>query len=349
VDPALPPHTPPSPITCTLTNGDQLTGTVRNVSASRVRMVHATLGVITLTRDQIASCTSPDAVVRHRLGGLALAPFEHPPVATVTVADARGPQPLPRTAVRAVSLERLRDHPVAMPLAARALPTYVAHVGWKRNVGASYTLSRGNANVSDLGFSGGVTRRAQRSQIALRAKRRFGSKDGQQTADFFSSTLRYDLALGPNDSAASTRPSYFAESVYEHDPLAKIARRAVENTGFSIPLSPDPRNNLAVEIGLGVTHEEPANARSYTHAGGLLRLAARQAFGGTKSDQQLAAFPDLSGPPGHYRLNTDFNIAAPLAQSVSLKLGLTNRFDTRPQASARRADTTIQSGIGLEF
>lgn len=349
VDRALSPHALPSPITCTLTNGDQLTGTVRSVSASRVHLVHPTLGVLTLRRRQIASCTSADSVVRRALRGLALRPYERPSVATMVVADEARPAPLPDRVVRVVALDRLRDHPVAMPLAARALPTYVSRVGWKRNIGSSYMLSRGNANVSDLGFTGGVVRRAERSQIALSARRRFGSKDGQKIADFFSSTLRYDLALGPNDSSASSRPSFFSETVYEHDPLAQIARRAVQNTGFSIPLSRDPANNLAVEIGAGITHEAPADAPAYTHAGGLLRLAARQTFGGAKSDQQLAAFPDLTGPPGHYRLNSDFNISAPLAQSLSLKLGVTNRYDTRPQANVRRADTTIQSGIGIEF
>ncbi len=70
-------------------------------------------------------------------------------------------------------------------------------------------------------------------------------------------------------------------------------------------------------------------------------------FAGTNADQSISAFPDLTGPSGHYRVNEDFNIAAPLTKSASLKLGVTNRFDTRPQTNGSKNDTSIQSGIGV--
>lgn len=210
-------------------------------------------------------------------------------------------------------------------------------------------LSRGNANVSSLGFTGAVARRADRSQISLQAKREFGSREGTATENYLSATLRYDLALGPNDSAASARPSFFSEVVYEHDPFAGIGRRAVENTGFSVPLSHTPHDNLALEIGTGVTNEQPTGSSSFTRIGGLLRLAARQLFGGAKADQAIAVFPDLTGPTGHYRITGDFNLAAPLAKAIALTIGIANRFDTQPQANVKKSDTTIQSGIGLEF
>jgi putative salt-induced outer membrane protein YdiY len=309
-------------------------------------MIHKSLGRLLLKRSAIAICESPDSAVRRRLGSLALVPMPETPLTTVAVLPNYVPEPL---SLQPVSLDRLinPEHPV--PLAARALPTYVSHVGWKRALGVTYMLTRGNANVSSLGFTGSVARRADRSQIALSAKREFGSQEGAATENYMSATLRYDLALGPNDSAASARPSFFTEAVIEHDPFAQIGQRAVENTGVSVPLSADPNNNLALEIGTGVTHEAPTGVRSYTRIGGLLRLAARQVFGSTKSDQQLAIFPDLSGPHGHYRLNGDINLSAPIASTVALRLGISNRYDTRPQYSVRNNDITVQSGIGVEF
>lgn len=255
----------------------------------------------------------------------------------------------PLQSARAVPLERLAHPTRRVPLASRALPTYVSQVGWKRSLGTTYMLSRGNANVCSLGFTGAIARRANRSQIALHAKRKFGRQDGSATENYLSATLRYDLTLGRNDSTAAARPSFFTEAVFEHDPFARIGRRAVENTGLSVPLSRDPRNNLALEIGTGVTNEAPTGQKSYTRIGGLLRLAARQLFGGASTDQQLAIFPDLSGPTGHYRLNGDINIAAPIAKSIALKIGIANRYDTRPQANVRKNDTTIHSGIAVEF
>lgn len=341
---------PPSVVVCTLANGDRISGTLQRSTRASIRLRNSALGSIRLPRRKVAMCESPSDSARERIGPLALAPFDAGDVVLTTEAFAPNHPPVLVAVVAPVSLERLRRPKVATPLGARALPAYASAVGWKRSIGTTYALTRGNANTSDLGFTGGIIRRAPRSQVALHARRRFASNEGQQSADFFSATLRYDLALGPNDSAAARRPSFFSETVYEHDPFARVVRRGVSNIGLSVPLSPDPKNNLALEIGGGFTHEVPEGGESsYTHFGGLLRLAAKQVFGGTHADQQFAAFPDLSGPVGHYRFNTDLNVAAPLAERVSLKLGLLNRYDTHPQTSVRKDDTTIQSGIGVEF
>jgi putative salt-induced outer membrane protein YdiY len=343
-------HAQPSrhPVTCYLANGDRLSGALVSVSKTRVRITHPSLGRMTLKRRTIAVCESNDSTVIRRLGTLALAPL--PEIPTTTVAVVGQPLTIPTpTPVPRLSLEKLAHPRQVIPLAARALPTYVSHVGWKRSLGATYLLTRGNANVSSLGFTGAVARRTDRTQIALSGKREFGSQEGSATENYLSTTLRYDLALGPNDSAASARPSFFSEAVYEHDPFAQIARRAVENTGVSVPLSRNPHNNIALEIGTGITNEAPTGQPSYTRIGGVLRLAARQVFGGTRSDQQIAIFPDITGPPGHYRVNTDINLSAPLSKSLALKLGIASRYDTKPQVKVKKSDTTIQSGVGIEF
>jgi putative salt-induced outer membrane protein YdiY len=335
-------------IICTLTNGDRISGELASVTQARVRMMHRSLGMLSLDRSAIAICESADSTARRELGALALGTL--PEIAAPAVAAAPAEILVtPVAGAQIVPIERLMHSARPIPLASRALPTYVSHVGWKRALGTTYMLSRGNANVSSLGFTGSVARRTDRSQIALKAKREFGSQEGSATENYLSATLRYDLALGPNDSAAAARPSFFSEAVFEHDPFAQIARRAVENTGVSVPLSRDPNNNLALEVGTGLTHEEPTGSDSYTRIGGLLRLAARQLFGGAKADQAVAVFPDLSGTHGHYRVNADLNLSAPIAKTVALKLGVSDRYDTSPQADVRNNDTTIQSGIGIEF
>jgi putative salt-induced outer membrane protein YdiY len=345
------------PITCRLTNGDRLSGSMVSITRTQLRVAHDVLGVLLLDRDAIAACESSDSTARRKLGALALAPLPGAALTSVMAAGAErtvasAPESVTTGNVAAhvtASLNRLLHPAHVVPLAARALPTYVSQVGWKRTLGTTYMLSRGNANVSSLGFTGSVARRADRSQIALHAKREFGTQDGAATENYLAATLRYDLALGPNDSAAAARPSFFTEVVYEHDPFARIGRRAVENTGLSVPLSRNVRSNLALEIGSGVTNELPTGGPANTRFGGLLRLAARQLFGSASADQQLAVFPDLGGPNAHYRVNADVNLVAPIAKAVALKIGFANRYDTRPQANVRKHDTTVQSGISVEF
>ena len=264
------------PISCILNNGDRLSGDVVSISSGMVRIGQPALGRVSLQRRQIAVCESPDSLIRKRLGSLAPGELASVPAATTIMTVEERERHAPVLVLRPVPLERLM-HPVrSAALAARALPTNASHVGWKRAVGATYMLTRGNANVSSLGFTGSIARREDRSQIALSAKRELDSQDSSPTENYLSSTLRYDLALGPNDSAAASRPSFFSEIVYEHDPFAQIARRAVENTGVSVPLSHNPHDNLALEIGGGVTNEAPTGGAAFTRIGGLLRLAARR-------------------------------------------------------------------------
>jgi putative salt-induced outer membrane protein YdiY len=249
---------------------------------------------------------------------------------------------------RTIPREALARKPVVVPLSA-ALPTSLSTVGWKRRINLTYALARGNANTADLGFVGSVTRRAARSQATLTATRRFGRNNGNVAADFSQATFRYDLALGPTNAAAAMRPSYFSESTWERDPMAKLEQRLIENTGLSIPLSPDPASNLALEVGIGITHTAFTDEKARTHMGALIRLAAKQKFGSANTDQQVSSYPDLVGPTLHYRFDTNFNLAAPLNKTVALKIGFINRYDTKPQPGVKRNDAIVQSGLGIEF
>ena len=343
-----PTHRPVAPVTCTLVDGDRVSGNLVSATATRLTIVHSSLGRLVVKRASVAACQTADTSALRRLGTLALRPFEQAPMPAVAVV----PEYVVIPSVDASPvppIDRLIHPSRLVPLASRALPTYVSHVGWKRALGSTYMLTRGNANVSSMGFTGAVARRTDRSQMALKAKREFGTREGSATENYLSATLRYDLALGGNDSAAAARPSFFTEAVYEHDPFAKVGRRAVENTGLSIPLSRSTRNNLALEIGAGITNQDPTDGSAFTRIGGVLRLAARQLLGGAQADQAIAIFPDLTGSAGHYRLNGDFNIAAPIARALALKFGITNRYDTQPQPNVRKSDTTVQSGLALEF
>lgn len=343
----LPPDTVAAIVHCRLDNHDRLSGALVTVTADCVELAHPVLGAIGVARTRITYCESTDSAARIALGGMVLPPFAPHIAGRASVRLALGgpamlaPPPL-------VPLPPRRRLTPAIPLAA-ALATSSTTLGWTRRVGASYAQSRGNANTSDLGFTGTATRRTARSQITLELRRRFGRSDGLPTADFFATSVRYDLAIGRTDSAAASRPSFFSETQYEHDLLARVARRTIVNTGLSIPITTDSTHTLAVEVGAGVTHERPSDAPPFTRGSAVLRVAARQHFAAARASQKISAFPDLTGPAGHYRVNSDLDIAAPLTHRVALTVGLTNRYDTHPQPNVRRADTTLQSGIGIEF
>lgn len=336
---------PSHPISCLLKNGDRLTGRLTATTRTYVRIVNPVLGRVSIYKPDIAVCESDDPYVQRRVAEFLL---PAPPTLRETPSIVLSPRPMRLVAARSFPSEALARKVVVVPLS-QALPTSLATVGWKRKLNVSYALARGNANTADLGFVGGATRRAERSQVALTATRRFGKSEGDVASDFSQMTLRYDRALGYPDSAATSRPSYFSESTWERDPLSKLDRRVIENMGVSIPLATDPLNNMALEIGAGLTHEAFQDTTPRTRLGGLIRLAAKQKFGVASTDQQVSTYPDLAGPRVHYRFDTNLNLAAPLSRLVSLKFGFVNRYDTKPQAGVRKDDTVLQSGLGIEF
>jgi putative salt-induced outer membrane protein YdiY len=351
-----PPQDDPKAITCWLTNGDRISGRFISERRTYVRIAHSSIGWLSIKRKDIATCEASDSTIQRRLADILTLPGS-PSITTLDAAFdsaevARAPemQPVKMALVsgRPFPQEAFERPPVVVPLAA-AVATSVPTVGWKRTLTMSYTVSSGNANTSDLGFVGGATRRAPRSQVAFQARRLLGKRNGESSSDFLAMNIRYDQALGSTSTTATTRPSFFAESIYERDPFAKLDRRVVANTGFSIPLVFETTNNLALEVGMGINHEKNATRNADTRVGGVLRLAARQTFGVAKSDQQISTFPDFSGQSMRYRINSDFNFVAPVSRMMSLRFGLTNRYNTRPQANVKRSDTTLLSGLGFEF
>lgn len=344
-------HLPP--VSCVVKNGDRISGGFRGRDSAGVHLSSVALGKVLLSDSVLALCESPDTVVMKSLDGLIftgnpyfeyLQRIDSLPLPSATSRPMAHISPL-----RIPSLAKQGPRPIIVPLAA-AIPSSQSKVGWKRNVSVSYTVSQGNANASDLGFQGGATRRAARSQIAFTTRRILGKRNGQSSTDYLAANVRYDRALGsPNATPSPIRPSFFSEAIFEADPFAKLQSRVVSNTGISIPLSSDPKSNLALEVGLGLTHDKQQYKDGDLKASGIVRLAAKQTFGIARSDQQIATFPDYADQVVKYRINSNFNFSSPISTKLSLRIGLINRFNTRPQPGVKKSDTTIQSGLGVEF
>lgn len=83
--------------------------------------------------------------------------------------------------------------------------------------------------------------------------------------------------------------------------------------------------------------------------GGIVRLNSSQRLpGGASLEERVTLLPDVT-EWWRYRLNADANVRAPLTKTVSLRLGLNNRFDTSPRPGVKKNDFSLQSGIGFDF
>lgn len=199
----------------------------------------------------------------------------------------------------------------------------------------------------------------------MRRARRDGAISVRQT----SVSMRFNQALGagtiadggvaadgpvlpystPSSATAGTKATLFQELGYEHDGLTELDRRLIWNLGVSVALLRGPRFRAALDLGAGVIDERFQQLSDRVLAGGVIRFdGAQQLPLGAVLDEGIAMLPDIA-QSWRYRLNTDIGIKAPVTKAVSLRIGLSDRYDTRPRPTVKKNDLSLQTGLGFEF
>lgn len=219
---------------------------------------------------------------------------------------------------------------------------------WTRSLGFSYSLSRGNADVTDGVLSAKAKRSGMRTRMQLQTLWRRGARDGTSTSHQFLSGIRLDQTLAWH-LAALAKPSLLQEITYEVDKIQKLDNRTVLNAGLSVPIAGAGENVLALEAGGGLTCEHFDGVAPNIHKTGFFRLnSGQKLFGAAKFTQQMAALPDFD-ISGRYRFTGDVSLQAPLSKLISLQMVINSRYDTKPQPEVKPHDFTVMSGMGVDF
>ncbi|CDM66469.1 putative salt-induced outer membrane protein [Pyrinomonas methylaliphatogenes] len=311
---------------CFLNNGDRITGHAISVSAEHVAIVTEYADTVILRSSSIARCETSDEGLRAQL------------IAAKILSPPNGK-------------EAVKAPPKAMPTPQQAAnrPNNSPRFGWKRSLAFNYTLARGNANISDLNFSGNFTRTERDNRLIFSGFLRRGVKNGADFANLFTSTIRYERNLDLN-SMPLRQLSFFTETGYEHDEMRRLNHRIVWNGGLLVPIVKTEAEELGLDLGGGITHEEYMTGLKRTLGEGVFRLTSEQkVLGNARFRQQLSAFPDFA-ELGRYRFQVDLSLRAPLSRILSLRIGALNRFDNRPQEqNVKRNDFSLMSGLAVEF
>lgn len=315
-------------VRCQLSNGDRISGTSGRAVGDTLVLDHETLGAVMVPAGGVRSCAATDSATRELLAALGkLAP------------------------------------PPAPPPAPRQRPF------WRQSLAFAYSLMRGNADLNDFSISSTVTRTGTKTRWTTSWLRRRAERDRERSVGMYTVALRLNYALGDAEiedagggggsvvlyslasggSARGARTTVFHEIGYHHDALTKLDRRVVLNTGLSFVLGVHRNSWTALDVGVGLLDERFADTTSRMIGGGILRLNSRQRLpGGASLEERITLLPDVS-EWRRYRVNADANVRAPLTKTVSLRLGLNNRFDTSPRPGVKKNDFSLQSGIGFDF
>lgn len=333
----------PSTISCALVNGDRVSGTVLSTSSCSISISTEYFGDVTVHRKAITSCHTKDSVLAQKISGfISSSPTEAGSLNSPAV-------PLtPPTSNRPNQSEVKAQAGVAQDLKTKIVPMKTTPKGpWKRTFEFNYAFAHGNSNISDLNLNGGIEYRERENRLRVYSLFRRGKSDGQDSANLFTASARYDRTI-KTEFFAFAATSYFAEVSYERDILKKLDHRIAWNGGLSMPLLKDTKD-LALDVGGGVTREIHSTGLTRTLGSGLIRLTdERLIFRQVRVKEAFAIFPDFADP-GRYRLHADLSLRAPLTKHISLQIGTRNRFDSKPQDLVRRNDVSILSGLVVEF
>lgn len=312
-----------SPIViCAFANGDRVRGPARNLAPEVINLATEYAGVVAIKPSTVVSCETDDPALQLRLNDVIESSRTLIAKAAETsfVATAAPPQPTP-----------IRPESV-----------------WKKTFAFSYNLSRGNSDINDMNLSGGVEYKEPEGRLIIQSLMRRGTKNGQDIAGLFTSTARYERNVDGH-FLASDKVTFFNEFNYERDAMKRIDHRVVWNGGMLLPLYKKESNELALDLGGGLTREVYATDVQRTLGSGLIRLKSEQKIlGNTRLTQQVAAFPDFA-EVGRYRLHADVSVTAPLTKIFSVRIGALNRFDNRPQEAVKRNDFSLLSGLAVSF
>lgn len=359
VAPAPPPAAVPTvPITCTIANGDRVRGSAGPVTPQSITVLTEYAGAVTLRPTAITSCEAGEAALQARVNEVIeaavvmIAAAEAgnemtPAAAAAAVAATRPPSPAAPANGNTVAANKTAA-PAATTSTAGGSKPDEGKGAWKKTIAFSYNFARGNTDIDDMNISGGAEYKDTDGRFLVQSLMRRGTKNGKDIAGLFTSTARYERNIDL-PSLARKKASLFNEINFERDAMKKLDHRVVWNGGMQLPLFKKEANELALDLGGGMTREVYESDAQRTLGSGLIRLKSEQKIlGNTKLTQQFAAFPDFA-EVGRYRLHADISVTAPLTKIFSIRIGALNRFDNRPQEAVKRNDFSLQSGLAVNF
>lgn len=240
---------------------------------------------------------------------------------------------------------------LASATAAAQTPTDGA---WRGSGGAALSLTSGNTSSSSLQLSAEATRATARDKTSLTASANQArdKTNGlrKTTASKWSLTGQYDRNLSP-------RQFLFGKLSLESDRLVQLDLRSALAVGIGHKLVDRPGRTVELFGGAGYTSDRYGTVKTI---GGrtasrfsrsslyLAEASSHQLTPTVALKQRLELYPGLGGDKTLLaKLTASLTVA--LNNTLSLNVGLTSNFNSKPPAGARKNDLGLFTGLNLRF
>jgi putative salt-induced outer membrane protein YdiY len=323
----------------TLTNGDRLTGSVRELDGENLRMKTELAGTVTVPWSAIASLATEEPLA-------VTLPDERVIVGTLATRDDTleiQPEAEPLT-VRRDEVRALRT-----PEAQRAYEERL-HPGlldlWQGNVDAGLASTRGNSDTTTLTLGLGATRKTGSDKLSTYFNSLFTRDSTSGDAEVIANTLRTGLRYERN---FRQRHFTFGFSDFEFDELQDLDLRWVLGGGLGWRLRQTDRTQLELFAG-GSLNQEHFTGQPVRRSGEVLvgeelnwQLTAR-----TTLKERLTFYPNLSDT-GEYRVTFDSTLDYKLNSWLSWQTTLSDRFLSNPPPDTQKNALLLTTGLRLSF
>lgn len=213
---------------------------------------------------------------------------------------------------------------------------------WDLKLGFSYLGTTGNSRTSSTGLSAAYERawgdwKLQAMASALRA-----SDDGEKSAERYLAGVRGDVAVWKEISLTSGL-------AWERDRFAGIDSRSIFDAGLKWTPKLDDAFVVSAILAATYTREEILGAASESFLGALVKADAEYAITETaKASLSAAVYPNFETTKA-WRATSAAGLQASLSSQLALKLAYEYRYNNRPPAGFRKADTATVVSLVAQF
>lgn len=217
---------------------------------------------------------------------------------------------------------------------------------WDRKVTAGYNALTGNTRTRQLSAGLFINRnRYHMDEVTAKGDIYYSSSDRKMNTQKWYGMGRYAFSFG------KTRMWYnFYKVEAGHDRFADIDYRIVPTGGLGYWLYDLPRLKVMAEAGVGFEHTDYRSQTKDRNEAVLVPRAflEKKLFANSKISQDIYFYnpvDDLSD----YRLRSETVFTVSLNEKLSLRLSLTDDYNSKPPKDTRKNDMRFVSGLAYSF
>ena len=225
---------------------------------------------------------------------------------------------------------------------------------WRGSGGAALSLTSGNTDSRSLLLNADLARVTEADKITLGAAANYARNKtagvSQTTANRWSLGAGYERGLGPRTFA-------FGRIGLEADKLIELDQRVALAGGLGYKVIATPETTFNVYGGAGYVTDRYGSAQvidgksdtSFSRASLYLAEESAHKLSETTSfKQRLDVYPGVSGDKA-VLAKFSAGLAVAMSSTMSLTVGLTDSYNSKPPAGARSNDVGLFTGINVKL